>query len=217
VTVAAVILVPEPAAALALADGEPVLRRVCQAAWSGGAIPTVAVGSQLTEEARDAVGDLTVTFAEPAATEPHGIAWFARGLLTAATTVTDTTAALLWPVRQAWVDPETVTSLVEAHGAWTDAIIRPAYAGQPGFPILIPAALADRLAALSGQHGVEAVEALVAAGVPLRQIEMGDPGIVHDISTPRADLPSYQGPPQPAAGPPPDWNEALARSANPPA
>ena len=120
--------------------------------------------------------------------------------------MTETTAGLLWPFRYAWVDPETVTSLVEAHGATPDAIVRPAYAGQDGFPILVPVALTERLAARTGRHGCEAVDALIAEGVPVRVLELGDPGIVYDIATPRSGLPGYQGPPQPAAGPPPEWN-----------
>jgi CTP:molybdopterin cytidylyltransferase MocA len=214
-TVAAVIIVPEMAAGLATADGEPALRRVAQAAWSGGAIPIVTVTPEPPEQLAGTVPDVAVTFARPGPHEPRGIAWFVRGLRTALETVSDTTAALLWPVPRAWVDPETVTSLVEAHGAYPGAIIRPAYAGQPGLPILIPVALLERLDSLSGKHGVEAVEALAAEGVPLRLVELGDPGISHDISTARSALPAYQGPPQPASGNSPEWNEALGKTANP--
>jgi hypothetical protein len=57
------------------------------------------------------------------------------------------------------------------------------------------------------------VASLVAGGVPLRVVELGDPGITHDLATPRADLPGYQGPPEPAAGPPPEWNADLASQA----
>jgi len=212
-TVAAVVLVPEPTAALAPADGEPALRRLVQAAWSGGALPTVVVASATPEELSQAVAELCLTLTCPTVDEPHGIAWFVNGMRTAVATVAETSAALLWPFKFVWVDPETVTSLVEAHGATPNAIVRPAYAGQPGFPILIPVALIERLATLSGQHGEEAVQSLVSAGVPIRQIELGDPGIVHDIATPRGDLPRYQGPPEPAGGPPPDWNSALAAQA----
>ena len=212
-TVAAVVLVPEPTAALAPADGEPALRRLVQAAWSGGALPTVVVASATPEELSQAVAELGLTLTCPTVDEPHGIAWFVNGMRTAVATVAETSAALLWPFKFVWVDPETVTSLVEAHGATPNAIVRPAYAGQPGFPVLIPVALIERLATLSGQHGEEAVQSLVSAGVPIRQIELGDPGIVHDIATPRGDLPRYQGPPEPAGGPPPDWNSALAAQA----
>ena len=39
---------------------------------------------------------------------------------------------------------------------------------------------------------------LEAAGVPFRVVETGDPGVIHDVSTARADLPPYDGPPEPA-------------------
>ncbi|MGD0861948.1 MAG: NTP transferase domain-containing protein [Candidatus Limnocylindrales bacterium] len=213
-TVAAVVIVPDPEMALTRADGELVLRRVAQAAWSGGAMPAVVVASQTPQELRQAVADLAVTLTCPTPGEPQGIAWFVHGMRTAAAAVTETSAALLWPFKFAWVDPETVTSLVEAHGAAPEAIVRPAYGGQPGFPILVPVSLVGRLAELSGQHGEEAIAALVAAGVPIRHIELGDPGIVHDMATPRSDLPDYQGPPQPAGSPPPEWNAALAAQAS---
>jgi CTP:molybdopterin cytidylyltransferase MocA len=161
--------------------------------------------------------ELGLVLADPAPDDPRGIAWFARGMLAAAAAVAETSAALLWPFRFAWVDPETVTSLIEAHGATPDAIVRPSFGGRPGFPILIPIAFLERLAALSGQDGGEAVESLAAGGASVRVIELGDPGISHDVTTARADLPTYQGPPEPAGGPPPDWNAALAAQASDPA
>ena len=215
-TVAAVVLVPELPAALADADGEPALRRIAQTAWSGGALPTVAVTPQVTGELQAAVSDLAIKLVSPTPDEPRGIAWFVLGMRTATAAVAEVSGALLWPFKFVWVDPETVTSLVEAHGVTPEAIIRPAYRGQLGFPILVPAALTDRLAALSGQRGEEAVATLVTAGVPLRTIELGDPGIVHDMATPRDALPVYQGPREPAGGPPPDWNSALAAQAGDP-
>ena len=65
----------------------------------------------------------------------------------------------------------------------------------------MPATLTERLAALepAGQHGEEAVNSLIAAGAPHRVLELGDPGIVYDSTTSRADLPAYQGPPEPVA------------------
>lgn len=44
-------------------------------------------------------------------------------------------------------------------------------------------------------------------------LELGDPGITRDVSTARASLPDYQGPSDPAAGPPPEWNADLAARA----
>ncbi len=212
-TVAAVVLVPDALAALSDADGEPAIRRVVHAAWSGGALPIVIVAEDIGGKLAEAVAGLPVMLTRPGADEPRGIAWFIHGQRAALAAVTETTAGLLWPFRYVWVDPETVTSLVEAHGATPREIVRPAWGGQPGFPILVPGAFTDRLAARIELHGEEAVAALVTAGVPLREIELGDPGIVHDISTPRTGLPGYQGPPQPAAGPPPEWNAELAAQA----
>ena len=212
-TVAAIVLVPDEAAALGDADGEAAIRRVAHVAWSGGALPIVIVAAQVAGQdigpMAEAVAGLPVTLDRPGADKAPGIAWFVSGQRAALAAVSETTAGLLWPFRYAWVDPETVTSLVEAHGATPEAIVRPAYGGQAGFPILLPAALIERLAAQIGRHGAEAVDALIAEGAPVRLLELGDPGIVFDIATPRSELPAYQGPPRPDS-PPPEWNADLA-------
>ena len=41
-------------------------------------------------------------------------------------------------------------------------------------------------------------------------IDTGDPGAVHDISTPMSDLPTYEGPPEPVSGHAPEWGAAAA-------
>ncbi|MGA3029856.1 MAG: NTP transferase domain-containing protein [Candidatus Limnocylindrales bacterium] len=212
-TVAAIVLVPDAAAAVGDADGVPAIRRVAHAAWAGGALPIVVVAASPFGPLAEAVADSPVTLARPPAEEPPGIAWFVSGQKASLSAVTETTAGLLWPFRYAWVDPETVTSLVEAHGMAPEAIVRPAFAGQPGFPILVPISLLSRLEKRTGLHGDEAVASLIAEGVPVRVLELGDPGIVYDLATPRSSLPGYQGPPQPAAGPPPEWNAELAPQA----
>ena len=212
-TVAAIVLVPDAAAALGDVDGEPAIRRVAHSAWSGGAMPIVLVAPPDDGGLADAVTDSPVTLARPAAGQQPGIAWFVTGGREAIAAVAETTAGLLWPFRYAWVDPETVTSLVEAHGVTPEAIVRPAYAGGAGFPVLVPVTYLDRLAAKPGLHGEEAVAALIAEGAPVRLLELGDPGIVFDLVTPRADLPGYQGPPEPAGGTPPEWNSVLAAQA----
>jgi CTP:molybdopterin cytidylyltransferase MocA len=212
-TVAAIVLVPEMAVALADADGEPAIRRVVHAAWSGGAMPIVVVTDDTDQRLVDAVAELGVTLARPGPDEPRGVAWLVHGLRAAARAVTETDAGLLWPVRSAWVDPETVTSLVEAHGVTPEAIVRPAWSGTAGFPILIPVAYEERLLKQVDLHGFQAVEALAAEGAPYRVVELGDPGIVFDMGTPRSELPGYQGPPEPAGNQPQEWNAALAAQA----
>lgn len=212
-TVAAIVLVPDAAAAVGNADGEPAIRRVAHAAWAGGALPIVVVAGDPSARLAEAVADSPVTMARPLPGQAPGIAWFVSGLKASLAAVTETTAGLLWPFRHAWLDPETVTSLVEAHGQAPEAIVRPAFAGRAGFPILVPISLMSRLEEQTGLHGEEAVAALVANGAPLRVLELGDPGIVYDVGTPRSSLPDYQGPPRPSGGPPPEWNAELGAQA----
>lgn len=213
-TVAAVVLVPDPGAAFADLEGVPALRRVVQSAWAGGALPVVIV-AQVGPEGQ-AVGavleGLPASFV-PATGDP-GASWFAAGFAAATSQVHETTAALLWPSRYSWADPETVTSLIEASGANPESIVRAAFQGRAGFPMVIPAALVPRFETEPSTHAQDLVEALAAEGVPLRVLELGDPGIVNDASVAHSDMPPYQGPPEPVAGRPPEWNDELARHAN---
>ncbi len=56
----------------------------------------------------------------------------------------------------------------------------------------------------------ELFDDLVAAGIPLAVIETGDPGVTHDISVARADLPPYDGPPVPFDAHEHEWGAAAA-------
>ena len=49
---------------------------------------------------------------------------------------------------------------------------------------------------------------LEAAGVPVRIVDTGDPGVALDVSVPREALPPYDGPPEPADTP--EWGAAVA-------
>ena len=60
-TVAAIVLVPDTAAALGDADGEAAIRRVAHSAWSGGALPIVVVAEEVAGPLADVVADLPVT------------------------------------------------------------------------------------------------------------------------------------------------------------
>jgi CTP:molybdopterin cytidylyltransferase MocA len=211
-TVAAIVLVPDKAVALIDADGEPTIRRVVHSAWSGGAMPIVIVSDDGGEDLAAAVEGLPVTISRPGPNEPRGVAWFLHGQRAAQAAVAEATAGLLWPARCAWVDPETVTSLVEMHGTAPGELIRPAFSGKAGFPILVPMSLNEQLATLPDLHAHQVVERLIADGVPARIPELGDPGIAFDIATPRAELPGFEGPAAPA-GAVAEWNAGLAARA----
>ena len=213
-TVAAVILAATPDSALADADGLPRIRRIVDSAWSGGALPVVVVSFDPDGAVAKALGGSAATLAEPVP-PPAGtpIAQIRRGVDVAASVVSGVDAALIWPAPMGWVGPETVTSLIEAHGIDRRAVLRPAYDGEDGWPVLLPAT-GEAAAALAGVGPDRApddiVRDIVAAGIPARSLELGDPGTTHDGSVPRDQLPPYIGPTEPAAPHTHEWGSALA-------
>lgn len=207
-TVAAVILAAPRDSALADADGTPAVRRVADTAWAGGATPVVVVGEpDPALDAALATAEAAIAPADPAGGGPA--AHLRRGLAAAIRTVAGTDAVLAWPARMAWVDAETVTTLLAAHGADREAVLRPVHDGEAGWPALLPL----RWAAALGDDPLRSIEGLVAdlaaAGAPVVLVDTGDPGVTHDVAVPSADLPAWSGPPEPD-GPAPDWGAAVA-------
>lgn len=236
-TVGAVIVPAGAAQALADAAGRVAVRRIVDAAWAGGALPIVVVLAAGGDEpvrtalagspavvvtgvlgvatapeaatARGGAASSTVTTAVPARFDESSL--FRQGAHAALESVTETTALLLWPGRMTWVDPETVTSLIEAHGRSPDAILRPERAGQVGWPVLLPAALAQSLLDDDGQPALEAR----LAGYAVGRVELGDPGSVLGSEISLDALPDYAGPPEPVGGPPPEWGAVAAETPDP--
>jgi CTP:molybdopterin cytidylyltransferase MocA len=210
VTVAAVILAASPESALADAAGRPSARRIVETAWAGGAVPIVVVAADPDGAVAGSLAGSGATLAEPAPLDRGPVAQMVRGVDVATAAVGETDAALLWPARMTWVDPETVTTLIEAHGARGGPCLRPAWEGAPGWPVLLPAAHLDALARLAADRMPDELMAdLGASGVLIEALEVGDPGVVLDRETPLADLPAYDGPPAPI-GPAPEWGAAAA-------
>ena len=210
-TVAAVILAATPASAVADADGTAASRRLADVAWAGGATPVVVCSFDPDGVVGAALANAEVTLVDPVAPELGPVAQIANGIDAACRLVTSTRAALVWPARLAWVDAETVTSLIAAHGEDRGTVVRPTYRGQPGFPALVPVAHLATLRGLSSDRMPdELLDDLVAAGVPSRMLETGDPGVVHDVAVARTDLPPYDGPPEPADPHAHEWGAAAA-------
>jgi CTP:molybdopterin cytidylyltransferase MocA len=212
-TVAAVILAATPASALADADGTPGARRIADTAWAGGATPVVVCSFDPDGTVASALANAEVTLVDPVAPERGPVAQIVNGIEATARLVTDTDAALVWPARLAWVDAETVTTLIATHGGDRNAVIRPAWHGETGFPILLPLAHLQAFRALAADRMPDDLfDDLESARVPFRIIETGDPGVTHDVGVPRADLPPYDAPPEPAATP--EWGAAVADEAD---
>ena len=210
-TVAAVILAASPASALADADGTPGARRIANAAWAGGATPVVVCAHDPEGDVAKVLATAEVTLVDPVAPELGPVGQIVNGIEAAASLVAETDAALVWPARMAWVDAETVTSLIAAHGLDRRSVLRPAFGGAPGWPVLVPMTHLATFRTLSPTRMPgELFDDLAGAGVPFTTLETGDPGVTHDVSTPRADLPPYDGPPQPADAHDHEWGLATA-------
>jgi len=212
-TVAAVILSASPEGSLAETLGQPRVRRLADLAWSGGALPIVVVSPDPDGTVKAALAGSEAVYGSPAPVEHGPAGQMVRGVELALAEVRDTTAVLLWPARMTWVGPETITSLIEAHGADPTALLRPAWHGDPGWPVLLPAAHLGALRAVAPERLPPDVVADLVAAVRSRIVEMGDPGVVSDVDTAPADLPPYEGPPDPPAGHSHEWGADVAAEA----
>jgi CTP:molybdopterin cytidylyltransferase MocA len=147
VTVAAVVLAARAETALADADGLPAVRRIAETAWSGGAIPVVVVSFDPDSTVITALLGTEASLVEPAPVAGGPVGQICTGIDAALRLVGETDAALVWPARLTWPDPETITSLIEAHGTDPSAVLRPRFDDEAGWPVLVPvAALEQRLA-----------------------------------------------------------------------
>jgi CTP:molybdopterin cytidylyltransferase MocA len=212
-TVAAVILSATAEGAVTDTLGQPRVRRLADLAWSGGALPVVVVAPDPAGAVAAALIGSEAVYGSPAAAEAGPAGQMVRGAELALVEVSDTSAVLLWPARMTWVGPETITSLIEAHGTSRDAMLRPAWHGQPGWPVLLPISHLAALRAVSSDRMPPDVIDDLAAAVPSHPIEVGDPGVLYDAETDEADLPPYEGPPDPPAGHTHEWGADVTAEA----
>jgi CTP:molybdopterin cytidylyltransferase MocA len=208
-TVAAVILSATVEGALTDTLGQPRVRRLVDIAWSGGALPVVVVAPDPDGAVAGALTGSEAVHGTPAPPDAGPVGQMLRGIELALGEVSDTDAALLWPARMTWVGPETVTSLIEAHGVSGDTIIRPGWRGEAGWPVLVPLAHLAALRAVASDRMPPDIIAELAATAPSTIVELGDPGVVHDAETPFAALPPYEGPPDPPAGHVHEWGDGI--------
>lgn len=210
-TVAAVILYRDIEGALADAAGRPAVRRAVETAWAGGATPIVVVSFDSEGRVAAALTGSPAVLAEPAPVEQGPVGQMTRGIAVALAQVTETEAALIWPGRMAWVDAETVTTLIEAYGAQRGSVLRPVYLDEPGWPVLVPVEQVESLRALGPALMPEDLISEFFGRAPQSAtVDTGDPGTVHDIATHMDALPEFEGPSQPVAGYAPEWGASAA-------
>jgi CTP:molybdopterin cytidylyltransferase MocA len=212
-TVAAVILSATSEGALTDTLGQPRVRRLVDLAWSGGALPVIVVAPDPEGAVAASLTGTEAVHGSPAPAEAGPVGQMVRGAELAMAEVRDATAVLLWPARMIWVGPETITSLIEAHGPDPATVLLPGWQGEPGWPVLVPLTHLETLRGISADlMPLDVIHALVGS-VPARVIDVGDPGVIHDAETPFADLPSYEGPPDPPAGHTHEWGADVASEA----
>ncbi|MGZ8437285.1 MAG: NTP transferase domain-containing protein [Candidatus Limnocylindrales bacterium] len=212
-TVAAVILSASSEGALAVTMGQPRVRRLADLAWSGGALPVMVLSPDPDGAVAAALAGSEAIHGSPAPAEAGPVGQMVRGAELAVGEVRETTAALLWPARMIWVGPETITSLIEAHGPDPATVLLPSWQGEPGWPVLVPVIHLPALRAIApALMPLDVIHELVRA-VPARVVEVGDPGVIHDADTAPEDLPAYEGPPQPLAAHTHEWGADVAAEA----
>ena len=212
-TVAAVILSATTGGALADTLGQPRVRRLVDLAWSGGALPVMVIAPDPEGSVAATLVGTEARYGSPAPPEAGPVGQMVLGAELAIAEVRDTTAVLVWPARMIWVGPETITSLIEAHGPDPATVLLPGWQGEPGWPVLVPMTHLEALRAIPpDKMPLDVIHALVAA-VPARVVEVGDPGVIHDADTAPEDLPAYEGPPDPPAGHTHEWGADVASEA----
>jgi CTP:molybdopterin cytidylyltransferase MocA len=210
VTVAAVVLAASAGDTLREVGGVAAIRRIADIAWAGGALPIVIVPEgpdSATDLESPLSGAAGAVIGDPAADRPP-LERVSMGLATAHAEVDGTDAALVWPGRYVHVDAETVTSLIETHGLDRSVVLVPSYEGTPGWPILLPLGASEALARMGDAPLADLASALRGAGVATRLVELGDPGITHDLATASDALPDFVGPAEPV-GRAQDWGERV--------
>lgn len=175
-------------------------------------MPIIVVADDPDGMVAAALAGAPVTLAGPAAAEGGPVAQIARGMDVASAEISGTAAALVWPARLCWAGPETVTSLIEAHGVDPDALLRPAYGETAGWPALLPVTALPALRILSPAAMPDDLLALLSTSraVELTLLDLGDPGTVIDGATARDDLPPYDGPTTPRGAHAHEWGAAAA-------
>ncbi len=213
-TVAAVILAATDEDALAPTEGQPRVRRLVDIAWAGGALPVIVVSPDPDGAVARALAGSEAVLAQPAGTEGGPLGQIRRGTEAAGAEVRDLGAILVWPSSMTWVGAETVTSLIEAHGVDRDLVLLPTWQGQTGWPVLIPLTRLTELEGTTPDRPPSLVIGDLIERVPSRALDLGDPGVLHDVGTARSDLPPYEGPPDPPAGHTHEWGDDVVAEAD---
>jgi molybdenum cofactor cytidylyltransferase len=162
-------------------DGEPIVRRVVEAALAAKARPVVVVTGYARDSVEAALADLDVrlTF------NPK----FASGLATSlkaglAATPSDVAGALVLLGDMPWIEPRLIDALIDAFLARKDALAAiPSREGRRGNPVLLGRGLFEAAMRLTGDEGARRLIGALSAS-ELVEVEAPDTSVTFDIDTP---------------------------------
>jgi molybdenum cofactor cytidylyltransferase len=162
-------------------DGEPIVRRVVEAALAAKARPVVVVTGYARDSVEAALADLDVrlTF------NPK----FASGLATSlkaglAATPSNVAGALVLLGDMPWIEPRLIDALIDAFLARKDALAAiPSREGRRGNPVLLGRGLFEAAMRLTGDEGARRLIGALSAS-ELVEVEAPDTSVTFDIDTP---------------------------------
>jgi molybdenum cofactor cytidylyltransferase len=162
-------------------DGEPIVRRVVEAALAAKARPVVVVTGYARDSVEAALADLDVrlTFSPK----------FASGLASSlkaglAATPSDVAGALVLLGDMPWIEPRLIDALIDAFLARKDALAAiPSREGRRGNPVLLGRGLFEAAMRLTGDEGARRLIGALSAS-ELVEVEAPDTSVTFDIDTP---------------------------------
>jgi len=164
-----------------LADiaGQPMVRRVAEAALASKATAVLVVTGHMAPEVSSALSGLDVTLvANP--DYATGLASSLKAGIRALPPSCDGALILLGDMPR--IAPEHLDTLIAAFTP--DAVVVPVHDGRQGNPVLWPARFFPELLGLGGDAGAKRLIAAHAASV--REVDLGTGAIFADIDTPEA-------------------------------
>jgi molybdenum cofactor cytidylyltransferase len=171
---------------LADLDGKPVVRHAAETLLDADLDVVVVLGHE-ADRVRSALVDLDVRFVE----NPN----YERGQSTSvragveAVARTDADAVVFLPGDMPSVSPETVETLIAAHGAGVGDALAAAHDGRRGNPVLFAR---RHFADLRGVEGDVGGRAVLLGSERSALVAVDDPGVTADVDTP-ADLAELDG------------------------
>jgi molybdenum cofactor cytidylyltransferase len=162
-------------------DGEPIVRRVVEAALAAKARPIVVVTGYARDSVEAALAGLDIRLAF----NPQFMSGLASSLKAGlAATPSDIAGALVLLGDMPWIEPRLIDALIDAFLARKDALAAiPSRAGRRGNPVLLGRGLFEAAMRLTGDEGARRLIGALNAN-ELVEVETPDTGVTFDIDTP---------------------------------